>query len=108
MGRVVLNDPQLGPSPATANAQTETLVARMLGAVGAATDQAGRVDYRGLRGSDEFTAALESARGLANVRLDTLTSHGARLAFWINVYNALVLHAIVGLGARRSVAPAWN
>ena len=108
MGRVVLNDTQLGSSPATANAQTETLVARMLGAVGAATDQAGRVDYRGLRGSDEFAAALESARGLASVRLDTLTSHGARLAFWINVYNALVLHAIVGLGVRRSVARAWN
>ena len=108
MGRVVLNDPPLDPAPAAAGAQAHTLATRMLGAFGAATDGAGRVDYARLRGSGEFTDALAAARGLASVRLDTLGGHGARLAFWINVYNALVLHGIVGLGVRRSVARAWN
>ena len=54
MGRVVLNDPPLDSAPPAAGVQAETLVGRMLGALGAATDGAGRVDYTRLRGSDAF------------------------------------------------------
>ena len=107
MGRVVLNEPPL-ESASSAAAQAEALAACMLAAFGAATDEAGRVDYGKLRGSAELVAAIEAARGLATVRLDTLTARGTQLAFWINVYNALVLHGIVNLGVRRSVARAWN
>jgi hypothetical protein len=107
MGRLVLNDPPL-ESSSTAAAQAEALATRMLGAFGAATDESGRVDYRRLRGSAEFAAALGAARGLASIRLDTLTTRGTQLAFWINVYNALILHGIVRLGVRRSVARVWN
>ena len=109
MGRVILNDPPLDPSPpVAATSQAETLASRMLAAFGGAADEAGRVDYRGLSASPEFAVAIEAARGLASIRLDTLTAREARLAFWINVYNALVLHAIVSLRVRRSVARAWN
>ena len=106
--RVVLNDPPLARTPAAADTQARTLASRMLGAFGAATDGAGRVDYARLSRSHEFATAVEAALGLARVDLGTLDGHGARLAFWINVYNALVLHAIVSLGVRRSVARAWN
>ena len=111
MGRVVLNHPPLESPPAAAALQAQTLATSMLGAFAAATDEAGRVDYARLRGSAEFAAAVEAARGLASVgidRLDAMSGHGERLAFWINVYNALVLHAIVSLGVRKSVARAWN
>jgi Protein of unknown function, DUF547 len=107
MGRRVLNDPPLERS-GPADGQAETLAARMLGAFAAATDDAGRVDYARLRGSTEFAGAVEAARGLGAVSLQALTGHGARLAFWIDVYNALVLHGIVALGVRRSVTGAWN
>ena len=107
MGREVLNDPPLESSCAPTRV-AEAVAAGMLGAFAAATDGAGRVDYARLRGSAEFAAAVEAARRLAGVRLESLDGRGARLAFWINVYNALVLHAIVGLGVRRSVARAWN
>ena len=107
MGRVVLNDPPLA-SPRPAAHQAETLAARMLGAFGAATNAAGHVDYARLVGSAEFAGAVEAARGLAGARLDTLTGREERLAFWINVYNALVLHGIVSLGVRRSVVRGWN
>src|SRR5262249_6820365 len=40
---------------------------------------------------------------LQHVSLAALAGRSARLAFWINVYNALVLHGIVALGIRRSV-----
>ena len=108
MGRVVLNDPPLDQAPAAAGAGAEGLATGMLGAVAAATDGRGRVDYARLRSSHEFARAVDAARALATVRLDTLSGHCARLAFWINVYNALVLHGIVSLGVRRSVVRAWN
>jgi hypothetical protein len=107
MGRAVLNDPSAPDAP-PAGAQAETLATRMLAAFARVTDAAGRVDYRALGVSAEFAAAVEAARGLGRVRLDTLAAREERLAFWINVYNALVLHGIVGLGIRRSVARAWN
>ena len=108
MGRVILNDPPRSSPELSAEAAADALAGRMLAAFGAATDSAGRVDYPRLRDSAEFAAAVDAARRLAGVRLDSLTERGARLAFWINVYNALVLHGIVGLGVRRLVARAWN
>lgn len=108
MRRVVINDPALLSGDVGAGGAAEALAGRMLGAFGAATDGAGRVDYAGLAGSAAFAGAREAARRLAGVRLDTLTERGARVAFWINVYNALVLHGIVSLGVRRSVARVWN
>jgi hypothetical protein len=94
--------------PVEPGAAAEALAGRMLGAFGAATGGDGRVDYARLAGSAAFAAASEAARRLGGVRLETLTGRGARLAFWINVYNALVLHGIVSLGVRRSVARVWN
>lgn len=107
MGRIVLNDapPAAGAAGGEAG---EALQTRMLAALGAWTDSAGRVDYRRLRASAEFGAAEEAARGLRDVRPAALADRPARLAFWINVYNALVLHGIVRLGVTRSVLRVWN
>jgi hypothetical protein len=107
MGRVLLND--LSPAgveePGPAG---ERLQGSMLAALGAHTDGRGRVDYARLAGSGEFAAAERAARALAGVRLDALETRESRLAFWLNVYNALVLHGIVRLGVRRSVRRVWN
>jgi hypothetical protein len=108
MGRVVLNDPPSISADSAADETAQALAGRMLGAFGRATDAGGRVDYARLRESPDFAAAVETARRLHAVRPETLTGPASRLAFWINVYNALVLHAIVGLGVRRSVIRAWN
>jgi hypothetical protein len=104
---VVLNDPPIGGARA-AGPLAETLAARMLGAVPTLTDGTGRLDDARPLASAEFAGAVEAARGLGRVDLDTLTGEEARRAFWINVYNALVLHGIVALGVRRSVARVWN
>ena len=107
MGRVVLNecgrDAAVEPGPAAERLQTA-----MLAALGAHTDARGRVDYERLRGSDAFAEAECAARALAYTRLDALAGRRDRLAFWINVYNALVLHGIVRLGVRESVLRVWN
>jgi len=57
-------------------------------------------DYSRFAGSPEFAELRVAARALAD--FDCAALHiGRRLAFWLNVYNALVLHAVV---ARRALA----
>jgi hypothetical protein len=107
MTRRVLNEPvrhaALEPGPAA-----ERLQGAMLGALGEATDDAGRVDYPRLAASHSFAAAVEAARALGGVRVAGLAPRHERLAFWINIYNALVLHGIVALQVRHSVRRVWN
>lgn len=107
MRRRVLNESAHGnavePGPAA-----ERLQAVMLAALGEATNASGRVDYAWLAASARFAAAVEAARALDGARLEALTAQHERLAFWLNVYNALVLHGIVHLGVRRSVLLVWN
>lgn len=59
-----------------------------------------RIDYRRMVLSPQYRAFCQQAAGLATLRLSTLSSMPphAKMAFWVNVYNALVIHstAIVG------------
>jgi len=103
---IVLNDPATPDAPAVSSpphARGEDLQRRALSALAAATASSGKVDYARLRNSVEWSHTVEAARALQHVPLAELTGRQARLAFWINVYNALVLHGIVELGIRRSV-----
>src|SRR5258706_2745700 len=101
-GRVVLNDipapPGVGPT-----APAESLQRAVLSAIAAHTRADGRLDYARLRASSEWAAATACAGSLQGVSLGDLNGRQPRLAFWINVYNALVFHGIVAVGLRRSV-----
>ncbi|HEV8440677.1 MAG TPA: DUF547 domain-containing protein [Methylomirabilota bacterium] len=106
--RIVLNDPPPGGPPPGGSARAphdlgEELQRRALAALGAGATSGGRIDYARLRGSAEWGLAVDAARALQGAPLAELIGRAGRLAFWINVYNALALHAIVALGVRRSV-----
>lgn len=101
-GRIVLNDAAAAPGLAPA-AAAETLQRAMLGVIGRFTRPDGRLDYHALRGSGEWAEAAARAGALQTVNLGDLGGRPSRLAFWINVYNALVFHGIVALGVRRTV-----
>ena len=103
-GRIVLNPraPE-AEAPAGAALVAERLQRAVLGAIGAFTRADGRLDYRALRASPEWAAAAAVADALPAVDLGGLAGSPARLAFWINVYNALVFHGVVALGVRRTV-----
>ena len=107
MPRLVLNDPAL-PAPVDPGPAAERLQSAMLAALGAHRDVQGRVHYGRLAASGAFAAAEAAARALGGARPETLAGRPERLAFWINVYNALVLHGIVRLGVRSSVRRVWN
>jgi Protein of unknown function, DUF547 len=101
-GRIVLNEagavPGIAPEAAAGNLQQA-----MLTGIGSFTHPDGRLDYHALRGSWEWAEAVARAGALAAVDLRELGGRQSRLAFWINVYNALVFHGIVALGIRHSV-----
>lgn len=64
-----------------------------------------RADYAALAVDPAFRHyRAELAPQLAGFDPAALTVRGARLAFWVNLYNLLVLDAVVALGVRRSVA----
>jgi hypothetical protein len=104
-GRIVLNAGAAEAGAATAGAAevAERLQRAVLGAIGAFTRADGRLDYRALRASPEWAAAAAAADALPAVDLGGVAARAARLAFWINVYNALVFHGVVALGVRRTV-----
>jgi hypothetical protein len=101
-GRIVLNDAAPGPALAP-EAAAEALQRGMLTVIGGFTRPDGRLDYRALRGSSAWAEATARASALQAVRPGDLADRQVGLAFWINVYNALVFHAVVALDIRRTV-----
>jgi hypothetical protein len=64
----------------------------------------GSVDYARVRASDTYAAYQRCARQLPAFDLRTLTTREEQLAFWINVYNALIVDAVIGFHVERSVS----
>ena len=61
-----------------------------------------KVDYRSMRYSAAFAAFCDSAGELGELPAEALDGRAPlaeRTAFWINLYNCLVLHATAVLGA---------
>jgi hypothetical protein len=102
-GRIVLNPGAPGPDTAAAAEVAERLQRAVLGAIGTFTRGDGRLDYRALRVSPEWARAAAVADALPAVDLGGLAGRADRLAFWINVYNAMVFHGVVALDVRRTV-----
>ena len=57
-----------------------------------------RVDYEAIKNDVEFAKYVITAQSLQRVRVDRLTKT-EKIAMFINVYNALVVHGIVSRGA---------
>ena len=55
----------------------------------------GTVDYEKLAQGPEYEQFQRTARSLQNCRVEDLGAAKERTAFWINLYNALIVHAIV-------------
>ena len=56
------------------------------------------VDYAGLRRDPRFRAYVDLSASLDAVDLSLLTTKEAKLAFWINAYNSLIVHALTVVG----------
>ena len=63
----------------------------------------GMVDYDRLRNSSQFREYRVLTNGLALFDPGNLESRGQKLAFWVNLYNTIVVDGIVTLEIRNSV-----
>jgi len=63
----------------------------------------GLVDYRGLRASDAFARFRGVTRQLSTYETSGLGHGPALMAFWINLYNALIIDAVVHFGIQGSI-----
>ncbi|KAK2164124.1 hypothetical protein LSH36_68g04032 [Paralvinella palmiformis] len=61
------------------------------------TDGGKKVDYQGISASSEFEKYKNLTKELIRVELESAT-HEEKLAFFINIYNALVIHANIVKG----------
>lgn len=65
--------------------------------------ETGGVHYAAIKGSSAYQDYLEATAALREFDLNQLVDQAARLAFWINIYNALTVHGIIELGIHDSV-----
>ncbi len=103
LGKMVLNegDPPEGLSPEEAVPRLKASMNTLRGAF--FDTAAGRVAYERMRDSEAYRRYVELSRGLAAVDLDSLRTREERIAFWMNLYNVIVIHGVIGLGVRDSV-----
>lgn len=62
----------------------------------------GRVDYGALKSSPSYAEFAQQTLALRHVYPVTFESDAERVAFWINMYNALCIHGVIALGLQRS------
>jgi hypothetical protein len=101
--------PAAGQPALDGPALAAALKAAVNGFKAAAMDTAGlTVDYRRLRDSpayaDYWASLTPQLQGYDPAGLAT---RDERLAFWINLYNALVIDAVIAYAVRESVASQW-
>ncbi len=104
------SDEVLNARPAPDSSRSATELASALkqavnGFLATAVDSDGkRVDYSRLGQSAAYHAyRTELTPQLRTLDLRSLTERGERLAFWINLYNALVIDAVIAYGVQDSV-----
>ena len=68
----------------------------------------GRVAYEAMRDSGAYRDYVTLSRLLARLDLARLRTRAERLAFWINLYNVIVVHAVIELGIRDSIKEVWG
>jgi hypothetical protein len=68
----------------------------------------GIVDYDALRHSPEYRDYIRTVGMLKKFDLEKLSSSSQKKAFWINLYNTIVIHGIVELGIISSVKEFGN
>jgi Protein of unknown function, DUF547 len=101
--REILNGGRTDGAPALLRDVSGTL-ARALRAVKAdAISEAGRVDYARLAGSRAYTEYRRLTPRLGSLNLAHIMTRHERLAFWLNLYNALIIDGVIAYGVGHSI-----
>lgn len=66
-------------------------------------EDTGRVDYARLKSSEAYTNYRQTTRKLHAFPLHSLGTLEEKLAFWINLYNVLIVDAVIHYGVNKTV-----
>jgi GH15 family glucan-1,4-alpha-glucosidase len=70
--------------------------------------QSGKVDYEKMRYSDEYKKYTDLAKQLNSFDLSILKTDDQKKAFWINIYNILIIHGVIELEIKNSVQEVFK
>jgi GH15 family glucan-1,4-alpha-glucosidase len=106
--RIVLNDGEprhdISPSDIAMHLKESMNILR-----GAFFDtEKGRVAYERMKGSGTYAEYLRLSYTLKLMDLNDLKSREEKIAFWVNLYNVIVIHGVIELGIRDSVKEVRN
>ena len=106
--QITLNSDQEATLPLVAGIDVE--LKKSLGRLqGAFFDtRRGRVDYGAMKRSESFRHYRNLASGLRCFDPATLVTDSQKKAFWINIYNILIIHGVIALDIHRSVLEIVN
>lgn len=99
----VLNDGRAGPAPPDLSEELHRTAKELRSK--AIDDEGRRVDYRQIKESRAFQRLQELADSLSAYSLADLGQGPDLTAFWINLYNTLVLDAIIRFSITGNVGP---
>ncbi len=68
----------------------------------------GRVNYRAMKQSERFREYRQLATGLRSFSPESLGDDNEKKAFWINIYNILIIHGVIEFDIRNSVLEIIN
>jgi len=107
---VLWKDVVLNEAAAPMDIPAERLSQEMLAAVNSIRDRyytpEGAVGYAAIRESREYERYKGIAANLRDFDLRNLRTGEERLAFWVNLYNTIVVDGVISLGVRGSVREA--
>jgi hypothetical protein len=67
-----------------------------------------RVSYEKMKDSDLYRHYLDLSLNLRHFQPQSLTTEADKKAFWINLYNVIVIHGVIELGVSNSVKEVRN
>ncbi len=106
-GRVLNDESDAEVSQADIAAELRTIIDQLK--MEAFDTEKGLVNYRGLKNSPTYYRYKRVAAGLRHFDLASLRSREESLAFWINLYNSLVIDAVISFGIAKNVWEAgWG
>jgi hypothetical protein len=107
-GKILLNDGE--PAEAVSSREMAAQLKSKMDSLRAAFFQSetGRVAYEQIRASEIYQSYLRLSYNLKALDLKGLALREERIAFWVNLYNVIVIHGVIALGIKDSVKEVWN
>ena len=106
--QAILND---GPETVTVtDAETAARLKQYLGRLQGAffNVSMGRVNYQAMKRSKRFLEYLQLSASLRSFNPESLSDDNQKKAFWINIYNILIIHGVIEFDIRSSVLEIIN